>query len=90
MNVDFNNLRRYAVDEFNRVVAFLNGSIEKDSRGNRTVLFSVEDFESRIDALRVTLATIALTYAPNNPEMKCVLDEKETLFLFNPERDEEN
>ena len=86
MQVNFNNVRKQAVSEYNTLVNKLNSALCEDTDMTRVVI-PVDDLERVLSHLRSSIATIAMTVNPNDPEMQCVLEEGETLEIFNPNDD---
>lgn len=83
MKVDFNNLRRCAVAEYNELVRRLNNHIVNGNYVN----VPIEDIEEILDDLRMSIATIALTHDDGNDEFVDVLGNG-VLILFNKEDEE--
>lgn len=82
MKVDFNNLRRCAVAEYNELVRRLNDHIVN----GRYVNVLIEDIEELLDDLRMSIATIALTHDEGNDEFMDVLKDG-VLNVFAKEKD---
>lgn len=82
MKVDFNNVRRQVVHEYNDLVKVLNNNINRSIAGTN-VRVEVEDIQEILDDLRISIATIALTYKYGDPDVIDVLGDDE-LEQFNP------
>ena len=86
MNVDFNNVRRQAVMSYNGLCKKLNHCISEDGfSGGKVIEINVDEIQGLMDGLRGEIATIALCYQKDDPDIKCVLGDDETLETFNPE-----
>ena len=86
MNVDFNNVRKAALSNFNHLVDVLNAGI----CNGRYINVSTESITPSLDNLRSCLVGIACTYNEGDPEFVCVLGEDDHVKEFNPERDHKN
>jgi len=77
MKIDFNNVRRQAINAYVSLVKQLNSGIDND----RVVVFK-SDIERPLQDLRQTLAGIACTYVENDDDFKCILEDDEHLIEF--------
>jgi len=81
MNIDFNNVRVSAINNFNSLVRNLNTSIGC----NGEIRIFKTTIERNIDNLRSALVGIGATYEKDNEDFKCVLDDNLKLEEFAPE-----
>jgi hypothetical protein len=80
MEIDFNNVRRRAVDSFNELVKILNS----ETMCNRLSI-DPDNLYEPIENLRQCLVGIACTYEPDNEKFQCVLKDGEVLEEYKPE-----
>lgn len=80
MKVDFNNVRRSAVEQYNRLITVL----QSNKANGGSIEVAVEDIEGILNDLRMSIATIALSSKENDPELVNVLGEG-VLEEINPE-----
>jgi len=83
MNVDFNNVRKSAIGNFNHLVDVLNAGI----CNGRYVNVSTERIKQPLDNLRSSLVGIACTYNEGDPEFVCVLGEDDHVNEFDPKQE---
>jgi hypothetical protein len=74
VNIDFNQVRRQAINAFGRVVNAMNRNLDGDR-----IAIDLSAIQNDMDNLRSALVCIACTYEPDDPEFKCVLQDGEIL-----------
>jgi len=84
VKIDFNNVRRQAINSYNGVIDILNNGIRADASGYNCTKVYVEDIRDHLNDLRQAIIGIACTYEENNADFKCVLGDNETLKEFDP------
>ena len=83
MKVNFNNMRKKAIQAYNDLVKKLNGSLVEDTDYIR-VIVPVQDIQRTLDNLRDALVTIGCTYEENDPDFQCVINDNDEILEFNP------
>ena len=84
MNVNFNNVRKNALDAYKGLIETLNLSLCTDVDYTR-VIVPVQDIQRNLDKLRDALVTIGCTYEKDDPDFKCIIGDDEEIPSFNPE-----
>jgi len=91
MKIDFNNVRKKALDSYNKLVKKLNCSICTDIDYAR-VIVPIRDIQRDLDNLRDALIGIGCTYNEKDgaldPDFLCVLNDNDDLLTFNPEEED--
>jgi len=83
MDIDFNNVRRQAVNNYNSLVKKLNvATTSSGGAGSHWIEMSPMEIKEDLDNLRSTLAGIACTYEEGEPKFKDVLKEGEQLEIY--------
>ena len=83
MQIDFNNLRRILVNDFNSLVENLNCGIVENTDYQRVVV-PVREIERIIDSLRNDIVTIGCLYENNNKDCECILTDDLKVSMFAP------
>lgn len=100
MDVDFNNARKQAIADYERLAKRLNAHIEKDStwHDGPHVIIPVRELDKVMEDLRQSIGLIAMVHDGDNPEFKDVFSEVfpedkykhgPCMTVFNPEEDGE-
>jgi predicted DNA-binding transcriptional regulator YafY len=84
MRINFNHVRKKAIDSFNNLIRELNAGICEDVDRARVVV-PVRDIERDIDILRDALVSIGCAYVENDPDCVCIIEEDDKILEFNPE-----
>jgi len=84
MKVNFNNVRRHAVNNMNALIRNLNEAIVTGDLGEKKISIPVFRVEDLINALCENIATIALAYKEDDPEFQDILGDGD-MVEFNPE-----
>jgi hypothetical protein len=85
MDIDFNNVRVQAIQAYNRLVITLNKNIESTIGGWKKIEVPVDDIQQELDELRSTIGAIACTYKKDDPDFKCIFNDKTHMECFNEE-----
>lgn len=80
MEVDFNHVRRIAIDSFSDLVKTL-----RKRRDGDTISVRVWEIETCIDDLRSAITTIGASYLPDDKRVAVVLKKGEVLPALNYE-----
>ena len=84
MDIDFNHVRRLALDSYAALVKELNRHIDDDGIND----LQIEDISDILDDLRSALVGIICTFETGNEDFKVVLKDNEIVPIFNPKDDE--
>jgi hypothetical protein len=85
MKIDFNVVRKKALNSFNKLIKELNAGICTDVDYSR-VIVPVQDIQRDIDSLRDALIAIACTYEENDQDFQCVIKDDDEILTFNPDK----
>jgi len=85
MNINFNQIRKNLMLEYNLLTRRLNNSICKDTDMAR-VIVPVRELEKHMNNLQSIIGLIACTFDKGNPEFEDVLGDNK-IFQFNPENE---
>ena len=89
MKIDFNNVRRMAIQNYSELVKMLNSGIDCGN-GKGMIVVAVQEIKDIMENLRSDLIAIGATYDdPPNEDFVCVLKEDEIIPVFDPEPEEE-
>jgi len=98
MNVNFNNLRKQALNSYDSLAKKLNESKlkqrtfvpDEDKSGN--ILLDANDIQKDMDNLRMLIGSIAMVYEPGDENFKDVFEEvypndEDSMVCFNSENE---
>ncbi len=78
MQIDFNNVRKQLMREFNSLTKILNSRIDKSDRPGSSdyelVNLHAGDIKDRMDNIRRLIIAVCITYEENNPEFQAIQD----------------
>jgi hypothetical protein len=83
MEVNFNQLRRKILGEYNELIKKLNGSIVEDYDMSR-VIIPIEDLRRLLDRMRDSIITIGCLEEKGNADCQCILSDKTSVDIFAP------
>jgi hypothetical protein len=84
MQVNFNNLRKKLIADYNILVTKLNQAVVEDVDMNR-VVEPVENLRRVMDNIRDSIVTIGCLEENGNSDCQCVLTDNLTVKIFAPE-----
>lgn len=86
MKIDFNNVRKQALEYYNKLTGELNRGICTDIDYAR-VIVPVRDLQRVMDNLRLALISIGLSYIENDPDCEQVIKNDDEILTFNPDEE---
>jgi len=88
MKINFNNVRKHAVINYEKLVEKLNNSITTNEYGYKMIQIDANDIQKYLDDLRFDLIAIACTFEDDSDEFSDLSDEIGDVLHFNNEDDE--
>lgn len=85
MKIDFNNVRIQACHAYDKLVRVLNSSEEYEGY----MLVNPGDIEEHLNDLRMMIGAIAMSYEPDNEDIKNVYPDDYSMETFSFNNDEE-
>lgn len=79
MEIDFNNVRLQACNAYDQLCKKLNDEVKNNPE-------LAERIQEDMDDLRMTIASIASSYLPNDPDVADVYADRRSLLCFSPEQ----
>ena len=90
MTVNFNNLRKQALYNYDRLVNKLNDNIIKDNWDRKEIRISPDEIEEELNDLRMLIGSIAMSYEPDDENFKDIYSEvypnENGMVLFNEDK----
>lgn len=83
MQINFNELRKKLILDYNQVINLLNGSICSDVDMDRVVI-PVNDIALMLERLHLDIITIGIIHDPNIPDCQCILNDDFKVKEFLP------
>lgn len=85
MQINFNDLRKKLIKDYNIVVECLNSAVCIDSDMNR-IIQPVDEIKMKLERLRFDIIAIGMLEDPNLPDCSCVINDSNDIkeFVTNP------
>lgn len=83
MKIDFDDLRKKLIKDYNQLIKSLNGAICTDFDMDRVVV-PVHEISIHLERLRFDVITIGCLHDPSIEDCHCVIDDKTEIKEFLP------